>query len=289
MTYIGRFAPSPSGRLHFGSVVAALGSYLRAKSLDGKWLIRIEDLDTPRCPPGTAQIILQELDALGLKSDDEILIQSHRKAVYEKVLNDLITKKQAFFCTCTRAQLTKRPCACYLEAKENFPHASIRFKPSDGYESSFHDELKGDIKVNLPDKFITLKRSDGIIAYNLACVTDDALCNVTEIVRGSDLIDVTPIQISLFKALQHKVPSFLHLPLALEPNGEKLSKQNHAKAIFDVLSVQEILIAVLRFLGQDTCRLNKSMSVNSILDFAVTNFSLNKIPTSSKIITDNLF
>ena len=289
MTYIGRFAPSPSGRLHFGSVVAALGSYLRAKSLDGKWLIRIEDLDTPRCPPGTAQIILQELDALGLKSDDEILIQSQRKAVYEKVLNGLIAKKQAFFCTCTRAQLTKRPCHCYLEAKDNQPHASVRFKPSDGYEPSFHDELKGDIKVNLPDKFITLKRSDGIIAYNLACVTDDALCNVTEIVRGSDLIDVTPIQISLFKALQHKVPSFLHLPLALEPNGEKLSKQNHAKAIFDVLSVQEILIAVLRFLGQDTCRLNKSMSVNSILDFAVTNFSLNKIPTSSKIITDNLF
>ena len=289
MTYIGRFAPSPSGRLHFGSVVAALGSYLRAKSLNGKWLIRIEDLDTPRCPPGTAEIILQELDALGLKSDGEILIQSKRKAVYEKVLNDLIAKKQAFFCTCTRAQLTKRPCSCYLEAKENLSHASVRFKPSLGYESSFHDELKGDIKVDLPDKFITLKRSDGIIAYNLACVTADALCNVTEIVRGSDLIDVTPIQISLFKALQHKVPSFLHLPLALEVNGEKLSKQNHAKAIFDVLTVQEILIVVLRFLGQDTCRLNKSMSVNSILDFAVTNFSLNKIPTSSQIVPDNLF
>ena len=215
MTYIGRFAPSPSGRLHFGSVVAALGSYLRAKSLNGKWLIRIEDLDTPRCPPGTAQIILQELDALGLKSDGEILIQSQRKKIYEKVLNDLIAKKQAFFCTCTRAQLTKRPCHCYLETKENLSHASIRFKPLRGYAPSFHDELQGDIKVNLPDKFITLKRSDGIIAYNLACVIDDALCNVTEIVRGSDLIDVTPIQISLFKALHHKIPDFLHLPLAL--------------------------------------------------------------------------
>ena len=289
MTYIGRFAPSPSGRLHFGSVVAALGSYLCAKSLNGKWLIRIEDLDTPRCPPGTAQIILQELDALGLKSDGEILIQSQRKKIYEKVLNDLIAKKQAFFCTCTRAQLTKRPCHCYLETKENLSHASIRFKPLRGYAPSFHDELQGDIKVNLPDKFITLKRSDGIIAYNLACVIDDALCHVTEIVRGSDLIDVTPIQISLFNALHYKVPYFLHLPLALEQNGSKLSKQNHAKAIFDVLTVQEILIAVLQFLGQNTNQLNKSMNVNSILSFAVENFRLDKIPAASIIVPDNLF
>ena len=284
MTYIGRFAPSPSGRLHFGSVVAALGSYLRAKSLNGKWLIRIEDLDTPRCPPGTAQIILQELDALGLKSDGEILIQSHRKAVYEKVLNDLIAKKQAFFCTCTRAQLTKRPCHCYLETKENLPHASIRFKPLRGYAPSFHDELQGDIKVNLPDKFITLKRSDGIIAYNLACVTDDALCNVTEIVRGSDLIDVTPIQISLFKALHHKIPDFLHLPLALEANGCKLSKQNHAPAIFDLFTPQEIFIRALIFLGQDTSKININASLQTIIDYAVINFNLDKIPLSSQSI-----
>lgn len=284
MTYIGRFAPSPSGRLHFGSVVAALGSYLRAKSLNGKWLIRIEDLDTPRCPPGTAQIILQELDALGLKSDGEILIQSHRKAVYEKVLNDLIAKKQAFFCTCTRAQLTKRPCHCYLETKENLSHASIRFKPLRGYAPSFHDELQGDIKVNLPDKFITLKRSDGIIAYNLACVTDDALCNVTEIVRGSDLIDVTPIQISLFKALHHKIPDFLHLPLALEANGCKLSKQNHAPAIFDLFTPQEIFIRALIFLGQDTSKINSNASLQTIIDYAVINFNLDKIPLSSQSI-----
>lgn len=97
MTYIGRFAPSPSGRLHFGSVVAALGSYLRAKSLNGKWLIRIEDLDTPRCPPETTDIILQELDALGLKSDGEILIQSHRKKIYEQALRTLLDERQAFF------------------------------------------------------------------------------------------------------------------------------------------------------------------------------------------------
>ena len=289
MTYIGRFAPSPSGRLHFGSVVAAVGSYLRAKSQDGKWLIRIEDLDTPRCPIGTAEIILQELDALGLKSDGEILIQSQRKKIYEKALNTLLDEKQAFFCTCTRAELSQRPCSCYLEAKSNFSHTSVRFKPLNSYKPSFHDEFKGDIKVNLPDKFITLKRSDGIIAYNLACVIDDALCHVTEIVRGSDLIDVTPIQISLFNALHYKVPSFLHLPLALEQNGSKLSKQNHAKAIFDVLTVQEILIAVLQFLGQNTNQLNKSMNVNSILSFAVENFRLDKIPAASSIVPDNLF
>lgn len=284
MTYIGRFAPSPSGRLHFGSVVAALGSYLRAKSLNGKWLIRIEDLDTPRCPPETTDIILQELDALGLKSDGEILIQSHRKKIYEQALRTLLDERQAFFCTCTRAQLTKRPCHCYLETKENLPHASIRFKPLRGYAPSFHDELQGDIKVNLPDKFITLKRSDGIIAYNLACVTDDALCNVTEIVRGSDLIDVTPIQISLFKALHHKIPDFLHLPLALEANGCKLSKQNHAPAIFDLFTPQEIFIRALIFLGQDTSKINSNASLQTIIDYAVINFNLDKIPLSSQSI-----
>lgn len=284
MTYIGRFAPSPSGRLHFGSVVAALGSYLRAKSLNGKWLIRIEDLDTPRCPPETADIILQELDALGLKSDGEILIQSHRKKIYEQALRTLLDERQAFFCTCTRAQLTKRPCHCYLETKENLPHASIRFKPLRGYTPSFHDELQGDIKVNLSDKFITLKRSDGIIAYNLACVTDDALCNVTEIVRGSDLIDVTPIQISLFKALHHKIPDFLHLPLALEANGCKLSKQNHAPAIFDLFTPQEIFIRALIFLGQDTSKINSNASLQTIIDYAVINFNLDKIPLSSQSV-----
>lgn len=284
MTYIGRFAPSPSGRLHFGSVVAALGSYLRAKSLNGKWLIRIEDLDTPRCPPETTDIILQELDALGLKSDGEILIQSHRKKIYEQALRTLLDERQAFFCTCTRAQLTKRPCHCYLETKENLPHASIRFKPLRGYAPSFHDELQGDIKVNLPDKFITLKRSDGIIAYNLACVTDDALCNVTEIVRGSDLIDVTPIQISLFKALHHKIPDFLHLPLALEANGYKLSKQNHAPAIFDLFTPQEIFIRALIFLGQDTSKINSNASLQTIIDYAVINFNLDKIPLSSQSV-----
>ncbi len=284
MTYIGRFAPSPSGRLHFGSVVAALGSYLRAKSLNGKWLIRIEDLDTPRCPPETTDIILQELDALGLKSDGEILIQSHRKKIYEQALRTLLDERQAFFCTCTRAQLTKRPCHCYLETKENLPHASIRFKPLRGYAPSFHDELQGDIKVNLPDKFITLKRSDGIIAYNLACVTDDALCNVTEIVRGSDLIDVTPIQISLFKALHHKIPDFLHLPLALEANGCKLSKQNHAPAIFDLFTPQEIFIRALIFLGQDTSKINSNASLQTIIDYAVINFNLDKIPLSSQSV-----
>lgn len=284
MTYIGRFAPSPSGRLHFGSVVAALGSYLRAKSLNGKWLIRIEDLDTPRCPPETTDIILQELDALGLKSDGEILIQSHRKKIYEQALRTLLDERQAFFCTCTRAQLTKRPCHCYLETKENLPHASIRFKPLRGYAPSFHDELQGDIKVNLPDKFITLKRSDGIIAYNLACVTDDALCNVTEIVRGSDLIDVTPIQISLFKALHHKIPDFLHLPLALEANGCKLSKQNHAPAIFDLFTPQEIFIRALIFLGQDTSKINSNTSLQTIIDYAVINFNLDKIPLSSQSV-----
>lgn len=284
MIYIGRFAPSPSGRLHFGSVVAALGSYLRAKSLNGKWLIRIEDLDTPRCPPETTDIILQELDALGLKSDGEILIQSHRKKIYEQALRTLLDERQAFFCTCTRAQLTKRPCHCYLETKENLPHASIRFKPLRGYAPSFHDELQGDIKVNLPDKFITLKRSDGIIAYNLACVTDDALCNVTEIVRGSDLIDVTPIQISLFKALHHKIPDFLHLPLALEANGCKLSKQNHAPAIFDLFTPQEIFIRALIFLGQDTSKINSNASLQTIIDYAVINFNLDKIPLSSQSV-----
>ena len=285
MPYIGRFAPSPSGRLHFGSVVAAVGSYLRAKSQNGTWLIRIEDLDTPRCPQGMSDTILNELATLGLYSDKEILIQSRRLEIYQDFLQKLIAQGEAFYCSCTRAQLKTTPCTCFLKPQNREAKSSIRFKPLQDYSLSFHDKLLGQIHSSKPQQFVTLKRSDGIIAYNLACVIDDALSGVTEVVRGRDLLNVTTIQIKLFESLNFKTPAFLHLPLALTNLHDKLSKQNHAPAILDLFPPAQILIMALEFLGQETSALKDLTDTQSILKTAIANFKLENIPKKSSSIS----
>lgn len=252
--YIGRFAPSPTGALHQGSLVAALASWLDARSHQGKWLVRIEDIDTSRCSAAAADEILRQLHSFGLVPDTEPLYQSHRTARYQQVLDTLLLRRLAYPCACSRAQIIAHlkqsgqphqrhtaliyPGTCRPErggftggAKAKAwrfhlpPHAQCHIIWQDrrlGVEKQQVDSDVGDF---------VLKRSDGIWAYQLAVVVDDMDQHVTDIVRGEDLADNTPRQLLLLDALDHPRPRYLHAPLVRMPNGEKLSKQHGAPAV----------------------------------------------------------
>lgn len=237
--YIGRFAPSPSGPLHFGSLVAALGSYLDARAHDGEWLVRIEDIDPPREQPGAADLILRTLEAFGLHWDGEVLWQSQRSAAYEAALDAL--RDDLFYCTCTRAEL--RPfegvypgtCRTRRQPPANpageIP-AAIRLHTPDT-PLTFVDRRRGTLSLTPRDTGgdPVLRRKDGLWAYQLAVVVDDAAQGVTDVVRGSDLLNTTAGQVYLQTRLGAPTPRYLHLPLMLDPKGRKLSKQNHAPAL----------------------------------------------------------
>lgn len=278
--YTTRFAPTPSGPLHFGSLSTLLGAWLRARSQGGRILLRIEDLDTPRCPVGMARRVLSDIAAFGFDFDGEVLFQSSRIPFYESEIRRLVGDGCAFLCTCTRQSLRHRPCRCY-ERVSPPPHGtpcSIRFKPKVELSGIFKDELLGAVDTGDTYGFLTLKRSDGIISYNLGCVADDIASGVTEVVRGQDLMYVTPRQEALARALGHEGFSYLHLPLALESPGFKLSKQNHAKAITDAMAPQQALILALSFLGQDASRARPSMECRDILRMAASRFDPSLLP-----------
>lgn len=282
--YIGRFAPSPSGRLHFGSLVSALGSYLRARSLNGKILLRIEDLDFYRCKDEYTKAIIKELKVLGFEYDNDPYIQSKHQDIYREYAQKLLDKRDAYYCKCTREDLKHSPCKCkFLHLVPNDKQAmSLRYEV-DTSITSFEDSLLGTvISAPLVDNF-TLIRKDKVIAYNLACVVDDALEGVTEVVRGSDLIDITTSQISLYRSFNFAKAKYLHLPLAMENSEFKLSKQNKAKAILDIAPPSVLLKEALEFLGQETSFFTPSMTPSQILDKAISNFNLKAIPTMPKL------
>lgn len=252
-TYIGRFAPSPSGPLHFGSLIAALGSYFQAKSQQGKWLVRIEDLDPPREMVGADTLILKTLENYGLYWDDDVVYQSHRHHIYQAQIDEWLQTGRAYYCQCSRKQI-KQDGGFYLghcRNKNNLDplKSAVRLYQKEPVQS-FHDEILG--QVNIPsllahEDFI-IKRRDGLFAYNLAVVLDDIAQGVTQVVRGQDLIEPTGRQISLYKTLGCKPIRYLHLPLALDEHGNKLSKQNHAPAILTEKKEQTLAQAML-FLG----------------------------------------
>ena len=283
--YIGRFAPSPSGHLHFGSLVTAIGCYLRAKSLNGKFIVRIEDIDTQRCSSDNAQSIITSLQNISLYSDEPIVYQSHRHKIYQKFLNYLIAKDYTYNCQCTRAQLKQRPCPCeHLQLQGNGPY-NICFKANLFMSDYFEDKLLGTIKRQNDAQLqhVVLKRKDNIFAYNLCVVCDDILQNITEVVRGFDLLNMTFVHLALYKALNHQAPDFLHLPLAINEQGVKYSKQNHAKAVILEKNSQQVLKEVLCFLDQNILDLDFSQSCDSILKQASLNFKLDKIAHHSKV------
>ena len=249
--YRGRFAPSPTGPLHAGSLVAALASWLDARAHGGTWIVRMEDVDTPRCVPGADALILQQLASCGLVSDEPVVYQSQRTALYQSALDGLIQRHHAYPCGCSRkdieqalasqGQYTERhhtavyPGTCRPEngGLKGKPARAWRLAVAEPSDVTWTDRQMGPQHQNVGKEVgdFVLKRADGLWAYQLAVVVDDANQGITHIVRGRDLLDNTPRQILLQRALNVAQPSYRHVPLVLGDNGEKLSKQNGASAL----------------------------------------------------------
>lgn len=286
--YRGRFAPSPSGPLHFGSLVSALASYLDAKANHGQWLVRMEDLDPPREQPGAASLILQTLEDHGLQWDETVLYQSTRHQAYQDTLEWLIAQDLAYFCSCSRQELAAMGgiydgrCR-HRQATPNKPQA-IRLKVYDtpnhpqGDWVSFNDLIQGPQTQNLRTQAgdQILKRRDGFYAYQLAVVADDIHQKITHVIRGSDLLEVTGRQLRLFELLNAPSPTFGHVPLALQANGQKLSKQNQAKAI-DSINASRNLWHGLTFLGQNPPADLARASTSELLSWAQTHWRRHSI------------
>jgi len=252
--YRGRFAPSPTGPLHLGSLIAAVASYLDARSAQGTWLVRMEDLDPPREEPGAADRILAGLRTHGLHWDGEVLWQSGRHAAYADALQDLEAQGMLFRCDCSRTLLGPNGCCggrCAPRQDSLDPQSAIRVHVAAGARIHFEDRLQGSIEEDLGEALpdFILQRRDGLYAYQLAVVVDDAFQGITHVVRGCDLLDSTPRQIYLQQRLGYPQPAYLHLPLITDAAGHKLSKQNRAPALRATEAPQNLRRA-LAFLRQ---------------------------------------
>ncbi len=261
VVYRGRFAPSPTGPLHFGSLVAALASYLDARAHGGEWLLRIEDLDAPRTVQGATDSILRTLAALGLEWDGPVMRQSDRADAYRAALDRLERRGAVFACACTRREVADSaiagtdggqvyPGTCRDGVPAGRTARALRVRVDDAV-IAFVDAVQGPQRHELGNTVgdFVLRRADGYFAYQLAVVVDDAAQGITTVVRGADLLDSTPRQIFLQRLLGYATPSYLHLPVATNAAGEKLSKQTRAAAI-DSAAPGAALARALDFLGQ---------------------------------------
>ncbi|MDE1982236.1 MAG: tRNA glutamyl-Q(34) synthetase GluQRS [Betaproteobacteria bacterium] len=274
----GRFAPSPTGPLHFGSLLAALGSYLCAKNRGGQWLLRMEDLDTPRNVPGAEASILACLEGFGLTWDGPVTRQSERTPLYQAALDQLLAAGLAYPCGCSRQEAAGvYPGTCRNGLPPGKTARAFRFKVN-ALQTCFNDELYGRLCQDLAQHVgdFVIRRADGPFAYQLAVVVDDAAQGITEVVRGADLLDSTPRQVALQQALGLPTPRYLHLPLARTPGGEKLSKQTGAAA---VTPDAPTLRAALRFLGQPEAPASLGNNLKSIIEYATEYFDYKRIKT----------
>ena len=260
--YVGRFAPSPTGPLHFGSLVAAMASYADARAVGGRWLLRIEDVDTPRCSLEAEAQIRAQLAAYGFEHDGEVVRQSERTALYAEALRTLTDARDVFVCQCTRAQLASAarnaeheviyPGTCRELHLLDAGARAVRLRVGHACaEISFVDRCCGLTRQNVERDVgdFVLRRADGLFAYQLAVVVDDALQGVTDVVRGADLLGNTARQIAVQKRLGFATPRYLHVPIARNENGEKLSKQTRAPAIAESGALPT-LVEAWRFLQQ---------------------------------------
>ena len=286
MTVIGRFAPSPTGALHFGSLVTATASYLQVRQARGRWLLRIEDLDKPREQAGATEQIIQTLRAFAFEWDGNIVLQSQRQAAYSHALHQLTPFVYACHCTRKVLQQTGRLGAYgwiyagTCRAKQlAFTHAAIRLRTHEQIWQ-FTDLIHGDYAQNLAQELgdFVILRADKIFAYQLAVVVDDAYQGVNQIVRGADLLDNTPRQLYLQHLLGFAPPTYAHIPLAIDPQtGQKLSKQNLAPAIHAQAGLNT-LVNVLRFLGQQPPNAHEFTNLNEFWDWAIANWSIQAVP-----------
>lgn len=272
--YVGRFAPSPTGPLHFGSLVSALASYLDARANQGQWLLRIEDVDQTRCQPHYTQEIINCLSSYNLESDSTILLQSEHTTLYQTYLDQLKTQGHVFPCNCTRQalQLTQGKHIGHCNSTIEQPHSwRLRIK-----EEMLHysDPIQGDLNFSLNQQTTCpiLKRKDQLFSYQLAVVIDDHRQGITHIVRGSDLLETTDTQLYLYKLLGWLPPSMAHIPLILDSHKQKISKQNHAQALpyGDPL----ILKTALSYLGVQEC---SSQNIHEVLKHAILTWSFNSL------------
>jgi len=295
-TYRGRFAPSPSGLLHFGSLIAALASFLDAKSFitpngnSGKWLVRIEDIDPPRELVGASAAILTTLEAFGLYWDESVLYQSQQSEIYLDTLSDLHQQNLCYYCQCTRAEIKslggiyQGHCRTLNRTKNNSAIRLINHHGIYQFNDLFQKQAQGKVECEqaLAKEDFIIHRKDGLFAYQLAVVVDDIQQNINHVIRGCDLLEPTARQLTLFATLNSSTPEYGHVPLAVTTKGYKLSKQNRATAINNN-NPQPALIAALKFLGQapDPTLINEK--VDDIIYWAINHWSRDNVPKVKEI------
>jgi glutamyl-Q tRNA(Asp) synthetase len=271
--------------LHFGSLLAAFGSWLLARHAGGEWWVRVEDLDPPREVPGAAESQLQTLAAFGLESDGPVLWQSQRHSAYQQVLNELLTSGAAFVCHCSRSDLAAtrgihRQCVARRERSD----PAIRLRVPEGTVVDFIDGLQGEVRQDVAMEVgdFVLKRADGCWAYQLAVVVDDAAQGISDVVRGADLLDSTARQILLQRVLGLATPRYLHLPLIVDAHGQKLSKSAAALSV-DARDPLPAIKLAWQALGQNPAALAAHRTVKSALAAAGTNFDPQALPKAPSI------
>ena len=285
--YVGRFAPSPTGPLHMGSLIAALASYLDARANDGLWLVRLEDLDPPREVPGAADRILAQLEEFGLTWDGEIMYQSRRGDAYEEALRRLESKGLVYRCDCPRARI-RELCSvydghCRDRALPATGQHALRLR-TDMTEIVFSDAIQGEqrqwIQREVGDFII--RRKDGLFAYQLAVVIDDAFQRVSHVVRGYDLLESTARQIYLQRCLQLPTPHYAHIPIIVNAAGEKLSKQRFARPV-DAAMAPVLLHEALKFLGLQPPSGQGRAEVATQLAWAIAHWDIQSVPKLANI------
>ncbi len=291
--YRGRFAPSPTGPLHFGSLVAAIGSYLDAKQQHGKWLVRIEDLDTPRTVNGASDNILRTLEAYGLQWDETVIYQSERNDFYQAAFDRLHTSHLLYPCVCSRKEIADStlqhgeepiyPGTCRNGLALSKAVRGWRIRVNNAC-IRFSDQLHGIIVQDLASKVgdFVLLRADHVFAYQLAVVVDDHAQGITHVVRGADLLLSTTRQIYLQQQLGFATPSYMHLPVAVNAQGEKLSKQTQAPAV-ERTNVAETFFAALVFLQQQPPPELRNQNVEQIKNWAIHNWRADRLSSSSSL------
>lgn len=293
MPYRGRFAPSPTGPLHVGSLIAATASYLQAHAMQGEWLVRMEDLDTPRTVPGAADHILRTLEHYGFEWHGPVIYQSQRQAAYEAALTQLKDQGALYGCGCSRKEIADSghlgldgvvyPGTCRHGLAPGKAARAWRIRVGD-HLIRFEDDIQGAQQQQLADDIgdFVLKRADGLFAYQLAVVVDDAWQGITHVLRGADLLDSTPRQIFLQQQLQLPQPGYAHVPVATNTAGEKLSKQTLAPAL-EWQHVSEQLWQALQFLQQSPPGALQHAPLSEIWAWAHAHWRLEAIPQTRHV------